>query len=621
MNPENVPTPLAGPILNPQIYHNSASEQSQITYARILGVLERWEQAIVRQNLADSHVPMLAAEPFEVIMADVATQGHRDAALWSKVLPFVLLIWALTGAFYPAIDLCAGEKERGTLETLLSSPAERGEIVWGKLLTIMLFSMATSVLNLLSLGITGAFIMRQMNFMNSGEFSQFHAPPISALAWLFVALIPVSALFSALCLALAAFARSSKEGQYYLMPLFLITMPLMILPMAPGVELTLGNSLIPITGIVLLLRTLLEGHWVQALIYVAPVAAVTLTCCYFAIRWAVDQFNSESVLFRESERLDLKLWMKHLVRDRGATPTLAQAIACFVVILLIQFFMNMALAQPDTTSFSELAKRIFVNQVVMIVLPALFMTLLLTRNWAATLLIKEFPRPKILLATLLLALAVHPLAHSAQFVVQALYPIDERILPQLKLVETLLNNAPYAWLPFVLIALLPALCEEVAFRGFILSGLRHLGHKWGAILLSAILFGVAHGILQQSIIATFLGVILGFLAVQTGSLVACILFHLAHNGTMLLVSKLHISQDHLDQYPLLGLALQMTEGEPTGFTYAWPTIVASALLAALVLRWLHRLPYQKTAEEKLQEALGRQSLDVSSGKWRVASGK
>ena len=63
--------------------------------------------------------------------------------------------------------------------------------------------------------------------------------------------MPISALFSALCLALAAFARSTKEGQYYLMPLLLVTMPLVILPMSPGVELNLGNSLIPVTGVVL----------------------------------------------------------------------------------------------------------------------------------------------------------------------------------------------------------------------------------------------------------------------------------------------------------------------------------------------------------------------------------
>ena len=75
---------------------------------------------------------------------DVAEHSQQQALMWSKILPFVLFIWALTGAFYPAVDLCAGEKERGTLETLLSSPALRTEIVWGKLLTVMTFSAATA---------------------------------------------------------------------------------------------------------------------------------------------------------------------------------------------------------------------------------------------------------------------------------------------------------------------------------------------------------------------------------------------------------------------------------------------------------------------------------------------
>ena len=104
-------------------------------------VLERWRDEIVKDNLEHSQIPVEATQPFTVKDADVATESRVKAALWSKVLPFILLIWALTGAFYPAVDLCAGEKERGTLETLLCSPALRTEIVWGKLLTVMTFSM------------------------------------------------------------------------------------------------------------------------------------------------------------------------------------------------------------------------------------------------------------------------------------------------------------------------------------------------------------------------------------------------------------------------------------------------------------------------------------------------
>ncbi len=128
---------------SPEVYHNTAKKKSQITYARLAEVLRRWREDVIRRNLSMAGVPVQAASPFDVVQHDVADDRNRDAALWASLFPFMLLIWSLTGAFYPAVDFCAGEKERGTLETLLSSPAERSEIVWGKLFTVMIFSVAT----------------------------------------------------------------------------------------------------------------------------------------------------------------------------------------------------------------------------------------------------------------------------------------------------------------------------------------------------------------------------------------------------------------------------------------------------------------------------------------------
>jgi len=129
-------------------------------------------------------------------------------------------MWSLAGALYPAVDLCAGEKERGTMETLLITPAGREEIVLGKFLTIWLFSAASALLNLLSMGFTTWHFGQQLTSTSL---------PIAALSWCVVLSLPLSALFSAICLAIGAYARSSKEGQYYLMPLFLVTMPLIFL--------------------------------------------------------------------------------------------------------------------------------------------------------------------------------------------------------------------------------------------------------------------------------------------------------------------------------------------------------------------------------------------------------
>ena len=495
-------------------------------------MLGRWTQRISDDNLRTSGVSVSEMRPFSVGSSDVADVKYRGGAMWSKILPVLMLLWALTGAFYPAVDLCAGEKERGTLETLLSSPAARSEIVLGKLLTVMLFSIATAVLNLASMAITAEIALDHL--------SGYGLPPPTAVLVMGVALLPIAALFSALCLALAAFARSSKEGQCYLMPLLMLTMPLVILPMAPGVELNVGNSLIPVTGIVLLLRSVLEGDYWQAAQYSPIVAAVTVAACVMAIRWAIEQFNSEAVLFRESERWDLRLRLRRLLRDRRPTPSAAAAVCCGALILMVQFFVSFSFSAP--VSIEALARTFLVPQLLFILPPMLLMTLFFTSSPRETLLLKRPVSWLAVPAAALLAFVLHPTANLLQNLVQRLYPVSEEMLPQLVKIQKSLQGANF-WVLLLLIAVVPAVCEELAFRGFILSGFRHLGHKRRAILYSALLFGVAHGILQQSLIASLVGVVLGYVAVQSGSIVPCMVFHLCHNALAIVNSRITPEHD------------------------------------------------------------------------------
>ncbi len=577
----------------PELFVNRADDKSRIASNRVETVLNRWRRAIVRDNLQRNSIPVAAAEPFEVQGIDVAEEQNRRAAIWSKILPFVVLIWALTGAFYPAIDLCAGEKERGTLETLLSSPAERSEIVWGKMLTVMSFSMATSLLNMASLGFTGMFIVQQLPL---GGAASFGAPPIWSMGWLVLALIPISALFSALSLAIAAFARSSKEGQYYLMPLLLITLPLMVLPMLPAANLDLGTSLIPVTGLMLLLRSLIESHYSDALLYAPPVIGVTCGCCLLAIRWAIDQFNNESVLFRETERWGLGLWVRHVVRDRGATPSVAEALACGVLLLVIRFFASFAAGMPAT--FSQFAVLQAVTLIALIGTPAVLMAVMLTRSPRHTLLLHR-TRPITMAAALLLAVALHPSAMALAQAVRWLYPMSEGMTAQLQQVGQLLEQAPNVWTVLLLIAVLPAICEELAFRGFILSGLRHLGHKWAAIAISSVFFGITHGVLQQSMSAVCVGLVIGYVAVQTRSLWPCILFHLVFNSISVLMGT--TLPGWLDQASWMSwVFVEMEQGV---FTYRPLVIFLSGAVAVGLLFWFQRLPFEPTSEEQLQAAL------------------
>ena len=572
----------------PEIIHTTASEKSQITFVRLSRVLDRWTDGIGEKNLLVGGIPISAARPFEVDMADVADDtAYRGAAMWSKILPVILLIWALTGAFYPAIDLCAGEKERGTLETLLSSPAGRTEIALGKLLTIMVFSMVTAVLNLASIALTGYLIF--------GRLAEFSAPPPTAVFWLLVALVPISAFFSALCLALAAFARSTKEGQYYLMPLLLLVMPLAVLPMSPGVELNLGSSLIPVTGVVLLLRNVLEGNGYQALEFLPVVLSVTLAACFLSIRWAVDQFNSEDVLFRESERLDVWLRLRHLMRDRKPTPSVAAAMFCGVLILMVRFFISSTMAPPE--GFGGFVKMAMATQLAVIAAPALLMTVLLARSIRQTLLLR-LPSWRTVTGAALLAVVLHPTAIWLQVLVSKLYPVSDEITAA---IEGLLGHAPGFWQLVLLIAVVPAVCEELAFRGFILSGFRHIGHKWRAIVYSALLFGLTHAVLQQSLIACLTGVVIGYVAVQSGSIVPCMVFHVLHNT--LALANAQITRELLERSPMLGA--MMTPAADGRCVYQWQVVAFGILAAGLLLAWFGRLQYAKSPEEELQDAIRR----------------
>ena len=172
-----------------------------------------------------------------------------------KFLPFVLVMWSLAGALYPAVDLCAGEKERGTMETLLISPASREEIVYGKFLTIWVFSAGTAFLNLASMGLC--------TWQMRGQLPHDVLRPAALLSCIVLAL-PLSAFFSAVCLAVGAYARSSKEGQYYLMPLFLVTLPLILVTLSGDVKLLPFTSLVPVTGVALLMQDLMNAkRWIK----------------------------------------------------------------------------------------------------------------------------------------------------------------------------------------------------------------------------------------------------------------------------------------------------------------------------------------------------------------------
>lgn len=547
-----------------QLLYNVGSDQSMVARDRVTRVLSTWQHGWVKENLSRSGIDVSVLSPFQLRDIDIAPERTRETAFWSKLLPFIMLVWAMTGAFYPAIDLVAGEKERGTLETLLCSPALRSEIVWGKLGAVTTFSMMTAILNAGSMLITSSFLFRQLN-VGGGSMG---APPIAPMLWLFVALVPLSALFSALALAVAAMARSSKEGQYYLMPLMMVTLPLVLLPMLPGTTLTAGTSLIPVTGMFLMVRALVEGQYAYALWHLPMVVGVTAGCLWLAVTWARRQFENETVLFGGSDQWELSHWVRHLWRDRQTAATPTQAFACGVIILVALFFGKLAVTEMPTT-LAGFAKLILMPQIGMILAPALLMATMMTTSLRKSLRIR-MPHWTTLPMAVLLGVTLHPLYVMLASWINYTYPISEQAAAAMKPFTDQISAAPWITV-LVLLALVPAICEELAFRGFIFGGLVREKGRLRAVVVTAIMFGISHGVLQQSIAATIMGVLLGFVALRTGSVLPGLLIHFTNNA-------LSVSLERIANSSWQGASLFLTTTE-TGPAYQPLWIVCSLGIA------------------------------------------
>jgi len=552
-----------------KLLYNVASDQSMVARERVASILSAWRGNWIRDRLSASGIDSELLCPFLISDLDMAPEQTREAALWSKLLPFVMLIWAMTGAFYPAIDLVAGEKERGTLETLLCSPALRSEIVWGKLATVTTFSMMTAILNAGSMLITSAFVFKQIGIAGGA----IGAPPIAPMLWLLVALVPLSALFSALALAVAAMARSSKEGQYYLMPLMMVTLPLVLLPMLPGTKLSLGTSFIPVTGMFLMVRALVEGQYSYALWHLPVVAGVTAGCLWLAVNWARRQFEDESVLFGGNEQWELSGWMRQVWRDRQSAATPTQAFACGAIILVGMFFAKLMVSEIPT-EFAGIARLIIAPQIGIILAPAVLMAAVLTTSVRKGLRIR-MPHWQALPVALLLGVTLHPTYVMMASVISQLYPISEQAIESMKPFTDQISAAPWLTVVF-LMAIVPAVCEELAFRGFIFGGLLRNGGRLRAVLVTAVLFGISHGILQQSIAATVMGVMLGWIALRTGSVLPGILIHFISNG-------LSVSLARIAESPWEGSSIFLTSAEAGDPGYQPMWIVVSMAIAITCL--------------------------------------
>ncbi len=233
-------------------------------------------------------------EPVLLEKVSVADQRESVGQALGGFLPYLLFFTCLMGAMFPAIDLGAGEKERGTLETLLLSPVPRMQLVLGKFMVVFTSAVVAALLSVASLTIWGLIIGQYLALEKI--LSVIASVGLGDMLLVMVMLVPIAAIFSAAMLSLSIYARSFKEAQNYMNLLTLpMIMPIM-LAMLPGVELNAQWALVPITNVALAIKEILKGTVDYTMLGLILGSSLVLAGALisFCIYW----FRQEKVLFR-----------------------------------------------------------------------------------------------------------------------------------------------------------------------------------------------------------------------------------------------------------------------------------------------------------------------------------
>lgn len=323
--PPELPQQLKqGNSLNIELVYNDASALSYEVKQRVDEVARKLQQDILRERIVRFGLTEEQANglvnPIDTKITSTADKRESFGETLGAILPYLLLMIALSGAMYPAIDLAAGEKERGTLETLLLTPISRYKIVLAKFLVIFTTSFTAVFLSLFSFAFWLMILTQGLFFTDVTTLAEqssaateiaaaaetqtqtgmldFSAININALDifLIFVMLIPNAAIFAAILLTVSVYARTFKEAQNYMSPFMLLAIFPIILVMLPGVELNWQWATVPISNTALAIKELIKGtidYSMLLVIFVATsiVAGLLLLFCSW---W----FQREQVLFR-----------------------------------------------------------------------------------------------------------------------------------------------------------------------------------------------------------------------------------------------------------------------------------------------------------------------------------
>ncbi len=501
-----------------EVLYDSTEFASHSAENRLYDALQKTRDTLRDQRLEKAGLSKEYAQPIVAKSVDTAPAAKTTGFLLGMLIPVMLVVTIALGAFYPAVDLTAGEKERGTFETLLSTPAAKSDIVFGKFATVFILAMTTGLLNLASMALTSLFLITQMDAMFKDLPFSFNLPA-QALVFSVVVMVPMALLLSAIMMASAVMARSFKEAQNYLTPVFMLIMLPAVMAGTPGMELGMLSQFVPIANVVLLFKALMTG---KAGFHAAFLVLLsTSVFALLALQFAVWLFQREEVVLSEERGLPLSVHRSDFEPRNQLTP--GAALAWFAVEVLLLLYLGVGLQH-----YSPLAG-IVVTEWILILGSTLAMLWFLKVNARSALNLNRFQITHVG-AGLLAAAGAWMLLVQVGILQNHVLPTPDEFSQGMVGLMTA-ENTPGGLLTLLLVFGASAgICEELLFRGVLLTGLRQRLGVLPAILLVGGLFGLFHLGVFRILPTALLGFLLTYVAVRSNSVVPSILIHAAINS-------------------------------------------------------------------------------------------
>lgn len=510
----------------------SAKDRSNTALDALTDAFEIYREELQKERIDEAGLDAdYLLNPIHYEGEDLSSTEESVGNMIGSIIPFFIVTMILLGALYPSIDVTAGEKERGTLETLLTLPITNFEMIMSKFLAVSCIACASAILNVFSMGGAMAFLVSSsMSLAEDINLEIHYETFIPGILFTLVVMVFFALLVTAVCMCTCVFAKNFKEANNYVTPVMLIFMFGSYAAMIPDLELTAQTAAIPIVNVALLVEGLFQFQYNYGLFAIVLFSNVAYSLLAILILGKI--YNSEAVLFSEGLS-SVRIFTRRSEMKEKQMPGYGDLILLLCLVLLLIFYVG---------SFAQIKwgfGGVVIQQLIILLCPVLYAWYM--KADAKKLFSIKKPGVSQVAGGVLFGIAAFLCAMIIGVLLVPFFPESADGLTQL---DDMLTSQSAVVLILV-VALMPAIGEELLFRGFVMGTLKNKCTGVIAVLVTTLLFAAYHMSLIKMFTIGIIGFGLTYAAYKSGSIVTSMCMHFLNNLLSVLITKYPEQMQHV----------------------------------------------------------------------------